>query len=866
MGASSRFKKKKIEVVDISEKEKHLILVKENKNRDNDEDDLNISIGHLDLGDDDLSTRKLACYHKINELYQNSSLNLFNLMKGILDIICSGVDAEGGSLWIVDEQTNMIACRVANGPGSKSLIGVEVEQGQGIVGWSAKNKKSTIVYNASIDERFLDKKEKEFKTKSLIASPLIYNDELIGVLEVVNKKPDSDPFYKDADKAFLEDLSTLVAMHIKVTRMIKGQEKLINRMETFSNIHHQFAETMDLDKLLVSVLSKAIGVLGAEVGSIWLTEESGEGVVCKYAVGPTKDKVEGLKVRNGSGVIGSLIEDHKSVIVENCQTDKRFNSTVDSKTNFTTKSMIAAPFLVKGECIGAIQILNKKSSNALFDEEDLELLELFASSSGMYLKNARLFESEKKAKDLSALIEVSNQITSTLDLDAVLMSIVNLSSNLIPFDEAEISTVGRGSNNILNLRAISGQEEVDILNKKNRALEKIHNHLANESKEEEKLFYYPSLENAKEEASILVFEYMEENKVESFWGTKLVDDQGLVGFYSFESEEKNLLTDPIKEILSILVCQSTVALRNAELYNSIPNSQVLKSFSKEIFQRLRNIRNLSTENYKRIGICTTIMLLALIFIKVPKTVSANIEILPKNQVFYSQLTGKIEDVYVLPGEKVSSGQLLVKIDTSDSELELKQKEYQRMKVRTEMLKFRVTKNIADYKIKESEYLSLDSEIELLKLKIERSKIYSNSEGIVISESLEDLIGMPVNFGQEVIKVASNSNLIIQFQIPEEEVFFVKAEQGVKFKVYGHPTKSFSDKIKLESVSGEARQVLESDPNRYYLGNAKVSLKGNEETAILRPGMTGRGKVFADSVALGKWLFRPIYNFIVMELF
>ena len=52
--------------------------------------------------------RKLACYHKINELYQNSSLSLFNLMGGILEIVCHGVEAEGGSIWILGEDEKNI--------------------------------------------------------------------------------------------------------------------------------------------------------------------------------------------------------------------------------------------------------------------------------------------------------------------------------------------------------------------------------------------------------------------------------------------------------------------------------------------------------------------------------------------------------------------------------------------------------------------------------------------------------------------------------------------------------------------------------------------------------------------------------------
>ena len=300
-------------------------------------------------------------------------------MKGILDIICHGVEAQGGSLWILEEDEQTITCKVANGPGSEKLKNFSVQKGQGIVGWVVENKRSTIVYDAKKDERFIGKKNNDFSTESLIASPLLYNNEVIGVVEVVNKDSKKDPHYNDSDKAFLEDLATLAAMHIKTSRLLKKQDEVLGRMKTFSDLHELFSSTIDLDQLLEVVLKKAISILRAEVGSIWLVEESKEGVYCAYAEGPTKDKVLGVKLKMGTGIIGSIIQERKPQIVMDCSKDERFSSAVDSKTNFKTKSIITAPLLVKGECIGAIQIINKKGQNALFNEGDLEMLSLFAS-------------------------------------------------------------------------------------------------------------------------------------------------------------------------------------------------------------------------------------------------------------------------------------------------------------------------------------------------------------------------------------------------------------------------------------------------------------------------------------------------------
>jgi GAF domain-containing protein len=853
MAVKSRFKKKETEVHSMEDKEKRLEEAKLTLVKSPGEFDGELHLGDLSsLQVENILERKINCYHKINELYQDNSLGLFHLMRGLLEIIGHGVDAEGGSLWILDEETDELTCKVASGPGSEKLSDFKVKNGVGIVGWVSKNGKSTIVYDTKKDQRFIGKND--FNTKTLVACPLLYRDEVIGVIEVVNKKNNSEAKYSDDDKSFLEDLGTLAAMHIKTSRSLKKQEEVVRRLENFSELHERFSSTLDLDPLLELVLRKAITLLRAEVGSLWLVEESGEGIFCAYAEGPTKDKVIGLKLRMGTGIIGSVIADKKSQIVEDCTKDERFSSAVDEKTNFKTQSIISVPLVVQGECIGAIQIINKKGKDSYFNNEDLELLSLFGLSSGMYIKNARLFASEKKAKDLSALIEITKEITSSLDLDSILTSLVNLSSNIIPFDEAHVAVADMKDN--LEIRAISGHYEVDHENEKYQRLEKIYRQL---TKGEDSLFYVSSKEECPENISGLK-EYMEEYDVESFWVTILKDDQGIVGLYSLESEDQNFVTENRGELLAILAGQATVALRNADLYNTIPNAQVFKNYKDKIIKTIVNFRNQDRVFYKKLaGICAGIMLL--MFLPIPHNVGTKIEILPKNYIFNSEVNGVVENVMVKEGESVNIGDLILTINVEESLSELKNKEFMKLKAKIEMFKLREEGKIADYKIKEAEYLSLEQEVILLEKKIAKSKIYSPINGVVLSESLNDLVGMPVNFGQELVRLSNQDEMIIQFNVPEEEVNHVRQSQDVVFKVYGQPLKSYSGH-KIRSIAGEGRQVLDSDPSIYYLAKASVAKTAGNN--ILKPGMTGRGKIKAGWIYLGSRVFSKLYHFIIME--
>lgn len=880
MALKSRFAAKSVEIKKIEDKENKiksdsptLQLIKNSEE---------LEKAPLE-GDKNHLLKKINCYHKISELYQDDNLSLFALMKGLLDIVCSGVDACGGSLWIFSDTDNTLTCKVATGIGSKGVEGVNLPLGKGIVGWVGEKKQSTIVYDAESDERFSNKidTKNSINTKSLMASPLVYNKELIGVIEVINKKS-SDGKFTDSDRFFLDDLATPAAMHIKNSRVLKDQENIVKRLKTFSELHEKFNSTIDLEPLLQIVLLKAIEILRAEVGSLWMLEEGGEGVVCSIAEGPTKDKVMGLKLKKGVGIIGWVVDSNAPIIVEDCSKDSRFSKAMDKKINFETKTMISVPLSVKGECLGAIQIINKQGKEKFFNHDDLDLLMLFASSSSMYIKNAKLFATEKKAKELSALISISKEITSTLDLDSVLLSIVNLSSQIIPYDRAGISVKAKGQSDKYSLSATSGEKIIEKNNEKNIDLGNIHNLIIKSEKKnlsinnlDSEIAKINAAEEGKEgkeakernsdgETQGHLISYMEKYKLKSFWANILEDDQGVLGIISMEATEANMLQVNKQELLTILISQSTVALRNAELYNTIPSSQVFRNVQENFWQNLKNLKNVPLHKLLS-GVASIVaFVLCFIYIKLPHYVDANVEIKPYSNIFYSNSKGTIKSIKVKEGQIVKKGTLLVELDVSEHLMELRQKQYLRQKAMSEMLKSRSEGKIADYKIKESELLSLDYEIKLLLNKIRLSKIFSSMDGIVISEKLDDLIGMPVNFGQELIKVASLDYLYVQFEVLEEDIRYVKNNQDVKFKVYGHPTKSFSDGIKLETVSGEGVQILESDPTKYYLAKAKVK-KTIDQFSILKPGMTGRGKIYSEWKPVWQTFFSRIINFLIMEV-
>jgi signal transduction histidine kinase len=108
------------------------------------------------------------------------------------------------------------------------MRGMSVPLEGSICGWAVTNRKSAVVSDAHNDPRFFDTVEKttQFQTNSLIAVPMITQEKVLGVLEVLNKE-EGDFTPEDIDT--LEVLAAQAAVAIQNTRLFQ-QSDLISEL------------------------------------------------------------------------------------------------------------------------------------------------------------------------------------------------------------------------------------------------------------------------------------------------------------------------------------------------------------------------------------------------------------------------------------------------------------------------------------------------------------------------------------------------------------------------------------------------------------------------------------------------------------
>jgi len=218
-----------------------------------------------------------------------------------------------------------------------------------------------------------------------------------------------------------------------VTESKQAEEALRRRnreLALLNRASQALASTLDLDQVLATVLEEVRRLLDVTACSIWLIEpETGE-LVCLQVATPRDEIVRGWRLALGQGICGWVALHGESLVVSDAWSDERYFKGVDKQTGLGLRSILTTPLRVKEDVIGVLQVLD--TGVGRFDETDLELLEPLVASAAIAIENARLYEeARQRVAGLEALQRTSLQLSSTLELSAVLDTIAESSLSLV---------------------------------------------------------------------------------------------------------------------------------------------------------------------------------------------------------------------------------------------------------------------------------------------------------------------------------------------------------------------------------------------------------------------------------------------------
>lgn len=316
------------------------------------------------------STRRdylLAVMEQANRIASMTSLE--NLLDRMLELMIEVSQAEAGTLYLLDRDAGELVFMVVKGEkGSKDLVGMRMNQNQGIVGASIQQGKPIVISDLASDPRWYREISLESaQLHNAITLPLLLQGTPIGAVQIFN--------FITAELELLQLLGNRMASEVDKVLLLEKAQRSNLRLKSLVSLLGQIGATLDRDQLLKMITESSTNLLEAEHSSIMLIKGEGDEILV------VSDKMPSESTPAAGEKQAALEDIHSHTLL--------------------AKSMVAVPLrarpisvgkarrALEERLIGNLMVLNK--SRGIFDSEDTQLLEILASQASTVLQIASLY-------------------------------------------------------------------------------------------------------------------------------------------------------------------------------------------------------------------------------------------------------------------------------------------------------------------------------------------------------------------------------------------------------------------------------------------------------------------------------------------
>ncbi|MBC8868089.1 MAG: efflux RND transporter periplasmic adaptor subunit [Planctomycetes bacterium] len=212
--------------------------------------------------------------------------------------------------------------------------------------------------------------------------------------------------------------------------------------------------------------------------------------------------------------------------------------------------------------------------------------------------------------------------------------------------------------------------------------------------------------------------------------------------------------------------------------------------------------------------------------------------------------GTLESTFASPGDVLSQGDLLARMDAREMQWELDGllAEYHRVSKKRDSAM--ANAQVAEAQLAKLEMDRIELRTQLLEHRIRHLEIRSPIDGIVVRGDLEKAEGAPLTVGQSLFEIAPLGEMVVEIAVPEDEIQYVVPGSRVVLRLDAYPGSKWDatvSKIHPRSEMWDERNV--------FIAECIIQ----DSRGVLRPGMKGRAKITGPRRPLAWNLFHRPYE-------
>jgi len=339
-------------------------------------------------------------------------------------------------------------------------------------------------------------------------------------------------------------------------------------LTTLFALGREVTSVLDLNDLLQRIPLLIARLTKFQAFAVYLLDPKGDELTIAYSVGYPEDVARSLRVKIGSGLVGTAVQEGQPLLVNDVHADPRYVEAVPG-----SNAELVVPLRRKGRVIGALNLLSETVGQ--FTETDELVLRQFAAHVAVAIENARLFEHEREyTSTLETLSDIARDFGSILQLDELLTHIANLTRRIIDYRTFGILLVNEDTQELEMKVAVRYSDKVTV------PRVKIGSGLVGYAALHKEAVLVPDVSTDARYIKVV-------DDARSELVIPLLLKDRCIGVFDLESPELDAFNKNHVEILTLLASQAAVAIENARLYETIRTNEVRLEKEMRFAQRVQ---------------------------------------------------------------------------------------------------------------------------------------------------------------------------------------------------------------------------------------------------------------------------------------